>query len=205
MDKKKVDYNRYDTRYQRIVKDLDQYTKNIYPFQLKKRCNESENMKLVLNKKYPPVARCWGERYENCATLHTLADMDMNDDKWDVENDFCSQCGINTYPTVESTISWTNINDFKPKNINDSNFYDQGWIIKDKDPHLTVEKRKPDTCFIIEKDDVNKDDIEEVDKLIEKYENNIVIGNRCYDSVIIFVMIFLILMSILYYFVDKRK
>lgn len=140
------EYSDRDPRYNFTIEDSDEYTKNIYPLLLKKKCNNTKEFEEYLRNRYPPIARCWGERYENCADLSNIYPTESY--KRHGKACACSRCRMGVYTDVESTVTWEDLKDFNPKKLNKNNFYDQGWIRKDNPMNLVVDNRSPDTCQI---------------------------------------------------------
>ena len=110
-----ISYHKDDPRYNLNIDDSSKYNKNIYPLHLSKKCHNKKNYGDFIKYDYPPIDRCWGERYENCSTL-------MGDDNSplietgligpnliEAGNCSCSECILNIYGPVEDTIGYARI------------------------------------------------------------------------------------------------
>lgn len=129
-----INYNDNDPRYGFTIKDSYEYNESINPIGLNRSCNDKCNFLKEIEAKYPPITRCWGERYENCVDINTVHDIK------------CERCKDNTYcpdgPTILINASISNetrsrISDkkdidkhFKPRVLNNRTFYDKSRINK---------------------------------------------------------------------------
>lgn len=134
-----INYNNFDPRYNLTISDSDEYNVNIYPLLIKKQCNDSDEFKKFLEYDYPSIARCWGERYENCADLSQLNMKYHNNNN---NRCICSRCRLSLYKDIGSTITWNDLREFNPKKLNNNNFYDQTRIMNGD---LIVDNSTPDT------------------------------------------------------------
>lgn len=145
-----IDYRSDDPRFGFTIKNSNEFNETIYPFHIKKTCDCKFMEKL--KEMYPPVTRCWAERYENCVDLQALHD------------EGCEICKINVYDNAKSTIGWDiaseSLDGFNPKKLDDNNFYDQTQISTILNPEIEID-RSPD----IGPFEMNKN------KTIEHYEN----------------------------------
>lgn len=134
-----IDYRSDDPRFGFTIKNSNEFNETIYPFHIKKTCN-CEFMK-KLEETYPPITRCWAERYENCIDIMALHDQG------------CEICKINLYPDATATIGWDvdseSFDKFTPKKQDVNNFYDQSRISKILNPSLEID-RSPDIAQFVE-------------------------------------------------------
>lgn len=128
-----IDYRSDDPRFNLTIKNSNQFNETIYPFHIKKTCDC--NFMKKLEETYPPITRCWAERYENCVDLMSLHDQG------------CEICKINLYDNARSTISWDidseSLDGFYPAKLDNNNFYDQTRISKITNPMINID-RSPD-------------------------------------------------------------
>ena len=167
-----IDYRSDDPRFNFTIKNSDEFNETIYPFHIKKTC-DCEFMK-KLKETYPPVTRCWAERYENCVDLMALHDAG------------CKICKIVLYDDAKSTSGWDvdseSLDGFEPKNQKDNDFYDQTRISTVLNPTLQID-RSPDIG-------------EFVNKKIEHFDNQTLIFTNKEKALIFFVILVIIVFII---------
>lgn len=159
IDRYKIrEYNNTDPRYNFTIGDSSKYNATIYPLHLEKKCKDSEEFDDFFRKSYPPIARCWGQGYENCEQIKGPHG----------KNCQCSKCTIEIYGDPGSTVSWKTRQEFNPKNLHPNSFYDRTRISKITYPDLMVD-RSPDVCATIkrthDKNDYDNTDIRDGDMI----------------------------------------
>jgi hypothetical protein len=146
-DHKIKDYNNLDPRYNLTIGDSSEYNKEIMPFQLKKVCHKDGevcDVRKMLDIKYPPISRCWAQRYENCISVDQIDQM---------HKETCTECHIEVQKP-EDIKEWRNIKGMRTKNINNNTFYDQHRISRINHPNITVD-RSPDILEGFDQTDQN--------------------------------------------------
>ncbi len=181
-----IDYRSDDPRYGFTIKNSNEFNETIYPFHIKKTC-DCDFMK-KLEETYPPITRCWAERYENCIDIMALHDQG------------CETCKINLYDNTKSTIGWdidsTFLDGFNPKKQDDNNFYDQTRISTVLNPELKID-RSPDITQFNENKKIEHYDDDEDDKNKNGDNKKFFIMTNKEKAVVFFIILAIIVFIIL--------
>ena len=183
-ESKMVTHRSDDPRFNFTIKNSNQFNETIYPFHIKKTCDCAFLKKL--EDTYPPVTRCWAERYENCIDIMALHDLG------------CEICRINLYEDTRSTIGWDteseSLTGFQPVKQDQNNFYDQSRFSVIQYPGLEIE-RSPDIGGLNVNLNLNLG-LRDSDKKVENFSDQSLHDNdiQCIDGTRILIFISVILL-----------
>lgn len=118
-------YNVNDPRYSFTISDSDEYNTNIYPspHYYRTPCKANGKCSHVIDSIYPSIARCWGERYENCADLLTFTNDDTHRYNYMFRSCTYPDKRVNNYDEAKESSKSNRL--FIPKKLNNKVMYDQ--------------------------------------------------------------------------------